>query len=311
MAPASPLHKRLVFVTGKGGVGKTTVAAAIGLAGADSGRRTIIAEVAEQERITGLFGQPAAGYRETEVADGLSAFSLNPEEAKEEWLRDQLRSGRLAGMLGSSRIFTYLTAAAPGLDELVTLGKIWELAQMERRNKRDRPFETCVVDAPATGHGLAMLRSPRTYAEIAKVGPVAKHAGHFDRFIRDGRSTAVVAVALAEEMPVNETIDLQQRLRDEVGVELAAVIVNAVLPERYSNDEAEKLQSLDGQGGPATREAVATALIAHSRAREQRSQIGRLRRAVDVPVITLPFLLTPEVDLDGLRTLAAELERKL
>ena len=311
MAPASPLQKRLVFVTGKGGVGKTTVAAAIGLAGADSGRRTIIAEVAEQERITGLFGRPAAGYRETEVADGLSAFSLNPEEAKEEWLRDQLRSGRLAGMLNSSRIFTYLTAAAPGLDELVTLGKIWELAQMERRNKRDRPFETCVVDAPATGHGLAMLRSPRTYADIAKVGPVAKHAGHFDRFIRDGRSTAVVAVALAEEMPVNETIDLQERLRDEVGVELAAVIVNAVLPERYSNDEAEKLESLNGQGGPATREAVATALIAHSRAREQRSQIARLRRAVDAPVITLPFLLTPEVDLDGLRTLAAELERKL
>ena len=80
-------------------------------------------------------------------------------------------------MLNNSRIFSYLTAAAPGLDELVTLGKIWELAQMERRNKRDSPFETCVVDAPATGHGVAMLRSPRTYADIAKVGPVAKHAG--------------------------------------------------------------------------------------------------------------------------------------
>ncbi len=307
----SHLHKRLVFVTGKGGVGKTTVAAAIGLAGAGAGRRTIIAEVSEQERITGLFGKPAAGYAETQVAERLSAFSLNPEDAKEEWLRDQLRSGRLAGLLNSSRIFSYLTAAAPGLDELVTLGKIWELAQIERRNKRDSAFDTCVVDAPASGHGVAMLRSPRTYAEIAKVGPVAKHAGHFDQFIRDGRSTSVLAVALAEEMPVNETIELEQRLKQEVGVTLAAVIVNAVLPERYSNAEAEQLDGVNGQGGPATREAVATALAAHARAKEQHSQIARLKRALDAPVVTLPFLLTPEVDIEGLHTLATELERKL
>jgi len=308
---AGVLDRRLVFVTGKGGVGRTTVAAALGLASARRGRRTVIAEVAEQERVTGMFGKPAAGYHETEVAEDLSAFSLNPEDAKEEWLRDQLRSGRLAGMLNQSRIFSYLTAAAPGLDELVTLGKVWELAQMERRNKSDRPYDTCVVDAPATGHGIAMLRSPRTYADIAKVGPVAKHAGYFDQFIRDGRSTAVVAVALAEEMPVNETIDLQERLHTEVGVKLAAVLVNAVLPERYSNDEAAQLEDVVGEGGPATREAVATALAAHGRAREQRSQVGRLRRSLDAPVLTLPFLLTPEVGLDGLETLAAELERKL
>ena len=308
---ASPLRKRLVFVTGKGGVGKTTVAAAIGLAGAEAGRKTVIAEVSEQERVTGMFGKPAAGYHETEVAQNLSAFSLNPEDAKEEWLRDQLRSGRLAGMLNNSRIFSYLTAAAPGLDELVTLGKIWELAQMERRNKRDSAYETCVVDAPASGHGVAMLRSPRTYADIAKVGPVARHATFFDRYIRDGRSTAVIAVALAEEMPVNETIELEGRLRDEVGVKLAAVIVNAVLPERYSGAEAEQLEKLNGQGGPATREAVATALAAHARAKEQRSQVARLKRELDAPVVTLPFLLTPEVDVDGLRQLAAELERKL
>ena len=307
---ASPMHKRLVFVTGKGGVGKTTVAAAIGLAGAESGRRTVIAEVSEQERVTGLFGKPAAGYHETEVADNLSAFSLNPEDAKEEWLRDQLKSGRLAGMLSSSRIFSYLTAAAPGLDELVTLGKIWELAQIERRNKSASAFDTCVVDAPASGHGVAMLRAPRTYAEIAKVGPVARHAGFFDQFIRDKRSTAVVAVALAEEMPVNETIELEEKLA-AIGVDLAAVVVNAVLPERYSGAEADELEGVDSKGGPATRVAVAVALGAHARAKEQRSQVARLKRGVDAPVVTLPFLLTPEVDVDGLRELAAELERKL
>jgi anion-transporting ArsA/GET3 family ATPase len=301
------LDRRLVFVTGKGGVGKTTVAAALGLANARAGHSTIVAEVSEQERVTQLFGKPPAGYAETTVADGLSAFSLNPEDAKEEWLRDQLRSGRLAGLLNSNRIFHYLTAAAPGLDELVVLGKIWELAQMQRRNARDRPYETCVVDAPATGHGIAMLRSPRTYADIAKVGPVARHAGFFDSFVRDPEQTAVVAVALAEEMPVNETIDLQDRLRDELGIELAAVIVNAVLPERFSNAEAEELERAAEGAGPATRAAVTAALGAHSRAREQRSQVARLRRGVDAQVVTLPSLLTPEVDLDGLTKLADRL----
>jgi anion-transporting ArsA/GET3 family ATPase len=305
------LDRRLVFVTGKGGVGKTTVSAAIGLAAARSGRRTMVCEVAEQERITGIFGRPPAGFSETEVEKDLSAFSINPEGAKEEWLKDQLHSGRLAGLLNNSRIFQYLTAAAPGLDELVTLGKIWELAQLQRRNKRDRPYDTTVVDAPATGHGIAMLRSPRTYADIAKVGPIRNHATQIGNFMTDPDNTAVVAVALAEEMPVNETIDLQDRLRAELDLELAAVIVNAVLPERYTNGDADQLEQASGNGGPATREAVDTALAAHQRARRQRSQVARLRRGVDAPVLTLPFILTPEVGREGLDQLAAEVGRKL
>ena len=215
-------------------------------------------------------------------------------------------------MLSSNRIFSYLTAAAPGLDELVTLGKIWELAQMERRNKRDSAFDTCVVDAPASGHGVAMLRSPRTYAEIAKVGPVARHAGFFDQFIRDGRSTAVLAVALAEEMPVNETIELEQtaqgRGRRDAGRRGGQRRAARALFGRGGRTSSQRV---DAEGGPATREAVATALAAHARAKEQRSQVARLKRGVDAPVVTLPFLLTPEVDVDGLRELAAELERKL
>ena len=153
-------------MTGKGGVGKTTVAAALGLAAARRGMRTVLCEVAEQERLAAMFGASEVGHSELELAPGLFAVSVDPERAKEEWLGYQLKSETLAGVLGGNRLFQYLTAAAPGLSELVTIGKVWDLAQLERRTGGS-VFDLAIVDAPATGHGLAMLRAPRTFAGVA------------------------------------------------------------------------------------------------------------------------------------------------
>lgn len=305
------LDKRLVVVTGKGGVGKTTVAAAMGLAAARAGKRTVICEVAEQERITQTFGLPAAGFNETEVAPGLHAFSINPENAKEEWLRRQLRSRTLTGLLGSSRVYQYLTAAAPGLTEVVTIGKVWELAQLERRTPGASPYDLTIVDAPATGNGMALLRAPRTYAQIAKVGPIRRHSEAIDAFVSDRASTAVVAVALPEEMPVNETIDLERRLADELGMELSQVLVNGLLPGRLSAADVKAIEAMDGRGSAAAREAIATALAGEARARAQRSQVARLRRRTDAPVATLPFVMSPELGVEDLESLSREIERKL
>lgn len=308
---ATILDRRLVVVTGKGGVGKTTVAAALGLLGARSGRRTVVCEVARQERISQAFGKPPAGPHEIAVAPGLNAFSINPDHAKDEWLRHQLRSSALAGVVGHSRIFQYLTAAAPGLTEVLTIGKVWELAQLQRRSPGAAPYDLTIVDAPATGGGLAMLSAPRTYAAIAKVGPVGTQATMVDSFLRDAAQTAVVAVTLPEEMPVAETIDLERRLHDELGMALERVFVNGVLPERLSAREADAIHALDGAGSPAAREALAAALAARMRSQGQRSQLARLRRAVETPVKTLPFLITPELQQADLETLADELARKL
>ena len=305
------LDKRLVVVTGKGGVGKTTVAAAMGLAAARAGKRTVICEVAEQARITQTFGLPAAGFNETEVAAGLHAFSINPENAKEEWLRRQLRSGTLTGLLGSSRVYQYLTAAAPGLTELVTIGKVWELAQLERRTPGASPYDLAIVDAPATGSGMALLRAPRTYAQIAKVGPIRRHSEAIDAFITDPAQTAVVAVALPEEMPVNETVDLERRLAGELAMPLAQVLVNGLLPGRLSAADVEAIESVDGQGSPAAREALSTALAGELRARSQRSQVARLRRRAEAPVATLPFVMSPELEVGDLELLSREIEKKL
>ena len=155
------------------------------------------------------------GHGEVELAPGLFSVSVQPERAMHEWLRHQLKSGALAGLLGHSRLFGYLTAAAPGVTELVTIGKVWDLAQPKRRTG-GTSFDTVIMDAPATGHALALLRAPRTYANIARVGPIARQAASIDGFLRDPSATGVLCVALPEEMPVNETVDLEQRLGDEL-----------------------------------------------------------------------------------------------
>src|SRR4051794_28272799 len=300
---ASLIDKRLMVVTGKGGTGKTTVAAALGLLAARAGKRTVVCEVAEQERLAALFGVAPIGHIERELAPGLAGVSIAPERAKSEWLRHQLKSGALAGMLGHSRIFQYLTAAAPGLSELVTMGAIWDLAQLERR-LGGAVYDLAIVDAPATGHGIALLRSPKTFADIARVGPIHRQAMRIHDFVTNPEVTGVLAVALPEEMPVNETIELGERLEAELGASMDAVVVNGLYPDRFTNDEAKRIASVDGDN-------AAAALGEHRRARAQRAELRRLKGAVDAPVATLPFLFEADLASEGLEQLSRDLEAGL
>ncbi|MEA2406473.1 MAG: hypothetical protein QOE69_592 [Thermoleophilaceae bacterium] len=293
---ASILDKRLVLVTGKGGVGKTTVAAALGLAAARRGKRVVVCEVAGRDRMA-------------ELVPELTTVSVDPEQAKQEWLRYQLKSRTLAGVLGGSRLFQYLTAAAPGLSELVTMGKVWDLAQLERRTGSD-VFDLAIVDAPSTGHALAMLRSPSTFAAVARVGPVGRHAATIDRSLRDPAHTGVLTVALPEEMPVNETVEFERALGRELDMAVDAIVVNAVHPARFRSPEVDRLRNVSG-GSAVTQAALAAALSEHKRARAEHGQVRRLRRAATAPVATLPRVFEPELGVDELERLSVELERRL
>src|SRR5215218_1572839 len=296
---SSLLEKRLVLVTGKGGAGKSTVAAALGRVAARQGKRVVVCEVAAQSRLGGLL-----------AGTGVHHESVDPERAKREWLRYQLKSRTLAGVLGGSRLFQYLTAAAPGLTELVTMGKVWDLAQLEPRTS-GQGYDLAIVDAPATGHGLAMLQAPSTYASIAGTGPVGRHAERIDSFVRDAAKTGVVTVALPEEMPVNETVEFERALRRELDMAIDAIVVNAVHPARFRAEEFRRVEAAGGRGSRVAQAAVDAALSEHRRARGEHAQLRRLRRDAAAPVATLPRIFEPELGGNELERLSIELERKL
>src|SRR3954449_7860921 len=241
--------RTLLYVTGKGGVGKTTVAAAIGLAAARLGRRTIVCEVAEQDRMSRAFARHGVrAEQEVELAPDLWAITIDPQKALEEWIGKQLGGGPAGRILGHSHAFQYFVAAAPGAKELITIAKVWELAQVQRWDRHNRAYDLVVVDAPASGHGVAMLSTPRMFGEIARVGPIRRQATRVSEMLADPSRTGYVAVALPEEMPVNETIELEARLRAAVGLGLDSIVVNGMWPQRFSSHDVTKLRAAERNG---------------------------------------------------------------
>lgn len=286
-------------MTGKGGVGKTTVAACLARVAARRGKRVIVCEVAAEE----------TWHDEFEVAPGIHSIAIDPEHAMREYLTDQV-GGALSKLMTSSRVFTYLAAAAPGLRELLTIGKVWDLAQLDQRRTGDTPYDLVILDAPATGHALGMLRTPRVFGNVARVGPISRQAGLIDTFLTNPELTGVVAVAAPEEMPVNETIDFIEALAGEMQLEPDAVVVNGVYPDHFRDAEIAAIEAAIGAdaghgASPALRAAVAT----HRRARHHRNQVRRLRRRA--PALTLPFLFEEDLGDESLETLADVLEKRL
>jgi anion-transporting ArsA/GET3 family ATPase len=296
----------LLVVTGKGGVGKTTVATALGVAAARRGLRTIVAEVSARDDVQRtLGGEEAARDREVELAFGVHHTSIDPDDALRTYLLDQLPSRRLAAAVAGNQVFAYLAAATPGLRELLTIGTVWELTQDERRRAGDEPYDLVILDAPATGHGVAVLGAPHTFARTARVGRIARQAELIDALVTDPARTAVIAVARPEELPVNETIQLRAELEAEVGLPLSLAVVNRVLPDRFTPADARAL------GAAGAGPAAEIALVRHRRARAQRAQVARLRRRLDCPVVSLQDLLSPALDAAAVRRLAGDLERVL
>ncbi|HMD57956.1 MAG TPA: ArsA-related P-loop ATPase [Solirubrobacteraceae bacterium] len=320
------LERNLVVVTGKGGVGKTTLAATIGVLAARRGARTIVVELGDQARLPQLFGADvAAPGSETPLAENLYGTTIDPDRVLLEWVQEL--GGRLPGrVLASSGTFQYFAAAAPGAKELFAMVKVWELTQTRRWRRRAPGYDLVVLDAPATGHALGMLRSTHTFGAIARVGPVAAQAERVQALLGDDSRSAYLAVAQATEMAVSETLELQGGLRSALGRELEAVIVNGLLPRRFSAAEMRRIAALDGHASVRAKrraeaarsasdeqirhDAAHAARAVHERARFQHNQVARLRRR-DFEVLGVPFLWGASVDVGAVHALADQLARRL
>lgn len=289
-----------MFLLGKGGVGRSTLAAALGLLAARQGRRAMVVEVSGRGDVPRLFGRSAPSGVESELAPGIWTLDVDPHQALEEYLHDQLPLRMLADLIGSSTTFGIVAAATPGLREMLTIGKIWELAQVPRRARDAEPYDVVVVDAPATGHGLALLEAPRTFASAAAVGPIARQGRRIAATLRDRSTTALVAVATPERAAVDELVGLRATLGS-----LDAELVNGVAAARFSAADVQILREAHAGGdlAPQTRRALATALAADAHSRAQRVQLERLAGAVELPLIA-----GAELGVAELETLADHLE---
>ena len=319
MGPAPDLlDRRLLFFTGKGGVGKSTMAAATAILAADRGRRVLLVDVDGKGDLATLFEHSPVGFAPVQVHPGVLAMSMDTEASLQEYLRLNLKVPVLGRLGPLARVLDFVATAAPGVKEILTVGKIlWETREaIEGR----ADFDLVVVDASASGHIVAQLGAPAAIQELVDVGPVRSQTNWLVDLLSDPAVTGVNVVTTPEEMPVAETIELVARLRAEVTAPLATVIVNRVLPELFTTADEETFEaicepavadSLARVAGPGTTAVLDGARLAVSLRRTGATHLAELDDRVDLPLLYVPYLFARVQGRRVLRMVADALGEEL
>jgi anion-transporting ArsA/GET3 family ATPase len=310
-AAAALASRRFVFVTGKGGVGKTTVSAALALALARRGLRVLVAMCHTKERLSSILGTRPIGTDIMPVATDVWAVNMSPELALREYGEMTLKVGALARAIFENRYTKTFFRATPGLYEWAMLGKAWFHTTETRADGSNR-FDVVLLDAPATGHGLDMLRVPKVILDVVPPGVLRRDAEAAWQMFKDPVQSGVLVVTLPEEMPTTETIELCAEIRGELGLPVLGLIVNGVLDPVFSPAEREALLAapeLLDIGAPARsagtpESAVVAGARRAVRERVQAESLGRLAHAIDLPMAQLPFLFDEASTAAGTRMLA-------
>ena len=296
----SLLHRRLLVVTGKGGVGKSTVAAALAVQLARSGRRTLLCEVNGGDRLAPLLGHAPVGPTITEVEPNLRVVDLRPAEAMREYVLLKIRLERVYRAVFENRMVRYFLRFIPSLAETVMLGKVlWHVRQPPGSPDG---FQSIVVDGPATGHALTLLGVPRVLLNTLPVSPMATEARWMQESLVDPAVTGVVLVSLPEELPVQETLELGEALRTDLGLPLGAVVLNQAVPTRFRPQDRAAL---------AGRPGLAALVEGYEEDAAHTTEAERRLAGMELPLLHLPRLSVPELGRGEVEMLGATLVREL
>jgi anion-transporting ArsA/GET3 family ATPase len=292
---------RVMIVAGKGGVGKTTVTATLATAAADAGLSVLIVEVEGKSGLAACFGRPPLGYEETELAPSVRGRTLTPDEALLDYLENHgLR--RISKRLVRSGALEVVSTAVPGMKDILVLGKVKAL-------ELERSADLILIDAPAAGHAVSFLMSPRGLGDAVRVGPVSKQSTDVIEMLSDPARCQVMLVTVPEETPVNELVDTAFQLEDRIGVQLGPVVVNSCYPDPGKPASVDEVQRLADELGVFVSPRETTDLVAAAEFRRERyvlqqEQADRLAARLPLPQVRLPFLFTAELGPPEIGTLA-------
>jgi anion-transporting ArsA/GET3 family ATPase len=305
------LSKRVIFVAGKGGAGKTTITAALAIAAAGQNKKVLVVESYENEALSSIFGQNGLTAKPVKFNPNIWGVRIDPKIVLEEYVQKYVTVPFVAYQLIHSRIFEHLTVATPGLKEVMTLSQIWRYEQKTNPTTKTPLYDLVIIDSPATGHGLSLLRVPSTLISMLQTGPIATQTRWVEDMLKDSARTCMILVALPEELPVNETLELERKAENDLNICVAAIIVNMVYPEIFSQSEILNIERMDNSGIEKKHPLIEAAQKQIVRHKLQQTYINRLLTEGEHPIFQVPFYYTNNLNREQIKDIAEHIRTGL
>ncbi len=306
--------KRLIFVTGKGGTGKTTLSAAIGKAASKMGKRVLVVDTSEGGALGTLFSRGALLSEPVDLDSNIQGVRINPKKVLEEYIQKYISIGFIANRIIRAELFEHLAEATPGLREIMTLGQIWRWEK--RKDEQDEYiYDMIVVDTPATGHGISLLKQPRTLVEMLRFGPIAGQTRAVQEMLQNKDKTALFLVTAPEELPVNEAVQFIRVAEEELNMEIGRIVVNGLYSELFSPEEIVMIDKIPENGPNPEKKAydiiIDSAKTYISRKRTQNYHVDRLQQSIGQELLRIPYFFTnalSELEIDAISGLLRQRE---